>query len=361
MKRRDLLKALPLSVASYPSNNARAAPKIQWRLVSSFPKSLNITFGAAKVFAENLSALTDGNFSVQLFAAGEVVPALQAIDAVQNGAVEACQSPGFYNQGKDLTWALGTGVPFGFNTDGLNAWLYEGGGQGLYNEYVGKYGLISFPAGNTGPRMGAWFRKEISTIDDLRGLKIRIGGLAGQILQRLGAVPVQIPGAELYQALESGAIDAVEWISPYDDEKLGFGRIAPYYYYPGLAGNAMMGHFFVSHEKFQQLPHSYQIAFDIAAKASAAHSLYSYDAKNPDALKRILGAGAQLRLFSPEILQACFDAAQIFYREQCERNLEFAKIWSSLASFRKKYWEWQQVAGQAADHFMIQQLHAGRL
>ena len=229
--RRSAVTAVGAGALASPAI-AQSQPKVQWRCTSSFPKSLDTIYGGAEDVAKHVSEATDGQFTIQVYAAGEIVPGLQAADAVSNGTVEMCHTAAYYYVGKDPTYALGAVIPFGLNARANHAWLYYGGGIDLLNEFYGTKGLYYLPAGNTGSQMGGWFRKEIKSVEDVKGLKMRIAGLAGQIMQKMGAVPQQIAGGDIYPALERGTIDAAEWIGPYDDEKLGFHKVAPYYYYP---------------------------------------------------------------------------------------------------------------------------------
>ena len=180
-----------------------------------------------------MAEATDNKFQIQVFAAGEIVPGLQAADAVQNGTVEMCHTASYYYFGKDPTFAFGTAVPFGLNSRMQNAWMYHGGGMELMNDFYKKFNIYGFPAGNTGARWAAGSARRSRTLADLNGLKMRIGGFAGRVLSKLGVVPQQIAGGDIYPALEKGTIDAAEWVGPYDDEKLGFQKVAQYYYYPG--------------------------------------------------------------------------------------------------------------------------------
>src|SRR5947209_1686124 len=229
MKRRQFLIAAGTGLAAAAIAKpaiAQSAPQIKWRLTSSFPKSLDTIFGAAEVFAKAVAEATDNKFQIQTFAAGEIVPGLQAADAVTNGTVEMCHTASYYYVGKDPTFAFGTAVPFGLNSRMQNAWQFFGGGQDLMNEFYKKYNIFATPCGNTGAQMGGWFRKEIKEPSDFGGLKMRIGGYAGRVIQKLGAVPQQLAGGDIYPALEKGTIDAAEWVGPYDDEKLGFNKVA---------------------------------------------------------------------------------------------------------------------------------------
>ncbi|WP_411035217.1 TRAP transporter substrate-binding protein [Shinella sp. BYT-45] len=340
---------------------AQSNPKITWRLTSSFPKGLDTIYGGADTFAKYLSEATDGNFQIQPFAAGELVPGLQAADAVSAGTVEACHTVAYYYWGKDPTWALAAAVPFALNARGMNAWHYHGGGIDLCNEFFATQNIVAFPGGNTGVQMGGWFRKEIKTAADLQGLKFRIGGFAGAIVSKLGVIPQQIAGGEIYQALEKGTIDAAEWVGPYDDEKLGFQKVAPYYYYPGFWEGGPTVHLMFNKAKFDELPENYKSLVRTAAQATDANMLQKYDYLNPTAIKKLVASGAQLRPFTPEILTACFEAAEQTYAELEGSNEHFKKIWGSIKAFRKEYFLWQQVAEYTNDTFMMQLQRAGKL
>ena len=249
MKRREFLKTAGVGLAAtavaMPAI-AQGSPAISWRLTSSFPKSLDITYGGAEVFAKQVAELTDNRFKINVFAAGEIVPGLQAFDAASNGTVEMAHTVSYYYVGKDPTFAIASSVPFGLNARQQNAWLYQGGGNEAFNEFYKKFNVYGLPLGNTGAQMGGWFRKEVKTPEDLKGLKFRIGGIAGQVLQKLGVIPQQLAGGDIYPSLEKGTIDAAEWIGPYDDEKLGFYKVAPYYYYPGWWEGGPSLHGFIS-------------------------------------------------------------------------------------------------------------------
>ncbi len=340
---------------------AQSAPKITWRLTSSFPKSLDTIYGGAEVLARNLAEATDGNFQIQVFAAGEIVPGLQAADAVTAGTVEACHTVGYYYWGKDPSWAVAAAVPFSLSARGINAWHYHGGGIDLYNEFLAQHNLFGLPGGNTGVQMGGWFRKEINTVEDMKGLKMRIGGFAGKVVEKLGVVPQQIAGGDIYPALEKGTIDAAEWVGPYDDEKLGFYKVAPYYYYPGWWEGGPTVHFFFNKASYEGLPKSYQSLLRTACQATDANMLQLYDYKNPAAIKSLVAQGAQLRPYSKEILEACFTAADEVYAEMEATNPTFAKLWGSIKAFRKDYYTWTQVAEYNYDTFMMLQLNAGKL
>jgi TRAP-type mannitol/chloroaromatic compound transport system substrate-binding protein len=340
---------------------AQSMPKISWRVASSFPKSLDTIFGAAITMANYVRDSTDGNFDIQVFAAGEIVPGLQAADAAAAGTVEACHTASYYYWGKDPTWALATAVPFGMNVRQMNAWIYYGGGQDLLNEFYATQGLFGLACGNTGAQMGGWYRKEINTAADLQGLKMRIGGFAGKVIGKLGVVPQQIAGGDIYPALEKGTIDAAEWVGPYDDEKLGFYKVAQYYYYPGWWEGGPVLHTLINLAKWNELPKGYQAVLRSACEAANCDMMASYDYKNPLALKSLVANGAQLRPFSAEILAACYKAAIDSYAEITASNAAFKKIYDSQLAFKKDAYLWAQVSEYTFDTFMMIQQREGKL
>ena len=332
---------------------AQASPEITWRMTASWPKSLDTLYGGAENFAKYVAEATDNKFRIQCFAAGEIVPGLQATDAVSAGTVEACHTAPYYMWGKDPTFALGCAVPFGLNGRMQSAWWHEGGGEALMNGFYAKYNIVGLLAGNTGAQMGGWFRKELNSPDDLKGVKMRIGGFAGAVVQKVGMVPQQIAGGEIYPALEKGTIDAAEWVGPYDDEKLGFVKVAKYYYYPGWWEGGAMLHIHINKEKWEALPKHYKAI----CKSAAAHAhdvlLGRYDAQNPQALKRLVANGAQLRPFSEAILDACFKAANDIYAEIGAKNEDFKKHWESTKAFRADQYLWLQLADNTYDTYMM--------
>src|ERR1700739_1368448 len=312
MKRRDFLKISATGAAATAIASpaiAQSSPEIKWRMTSSFPKSLDTIYGASEVFAKYIADMTDNKFQLQIFAAGEIVPGLQALDATSNGTIELCPTVSYYYVGKDPTFAIYASVPFGLNARMQNSWWYQGGGEQLGNEFFKKFNVIGFPCGNTGTQMGGWFRKEIKTVADLSGLKFRIGGIAGQVLQKVGVVPQQLAGGDIYPALEKGTIDAAEWVGPYDDEKLGFQKVAQYYYYPGWWEGSAMLHNFINIDKWNALTPTYKAVVRTASEMANTWMQSKYDAVNPAALKRLVAAGTKLTPFSTPVMEACLNAA----------------------------------------------------
>ncbi len=356
MKRRDFLTTATVGAAASTLAApaiAQAAPQVAWRLTSGFPRSLDTIFGAAEVFAKQVSDATDGAFQISVFPAGEILPMPEAAEAVGNGTVEMCHTASYYYWGKNPCYALGTAIPFGLNARGSNAWHYHGGGIELMNEFYATQNLYALPGGNTGAQMGGWFRKEINSLADLQGVKIRIGGMGGLIMERLGAVPQQIPGGDIYPALENGTIDAAEWVGPYDDEKLGFNRVAPFYYYPGFWEGGPVLSFMFNLDKWNELPEAYKAIATSAAAHANVDMMAKYDAKNPTALKSLVGGGAQLRPYPQDILEAGFAAANQVYAEISAENEMFAKIYASYSAFRNDANLWNQVSEYTFDTFMI--------
>jgi len=340
---------------------AQAAPKITWRITSSFPKSLDTIYGAAETMSDYVKEMTDGNFTIQVFPAGELVPGLEAADAVSSGTVEACHTASYYFWGKDPTYSLGCTTPFGLNVRQMNAWLYYGDGIAQLNEFFNTQNLHYLPCGNTGVQMGGWYRKEITGLADMQGLKMRIGGFAGKVIERLGVVPQQIAGGDIYPSLEKGTIDAAEWVGPYDDEKLGFYKVAPFYYYPGWWEGGPTLSTLVNLAKWNELPPAYQGLLKTACEAANSNMMAHYDFKNPTALKALVAGGAQLRPFPQDVLSAAFDASTAVYAEIAATNPMFAKIKASQDAFKKDAYLWAQIAEYNYDTFMMVQQQAGKL
>jgi TRAP-type mannitol/chloroaromatic compound transport system substrate-binding protein len=357
MKRRHFLQAAGIAAAATAVAKpaiAQSAPELRWRLTSSYPKSLDTIYSAAEIFSKAVAEATDNKFQIQVFSAGEIVPAIAAADAVQNGTVEMCHTASYYYFGKDPTFAFGTAVPFGLNARMQNAWMYHGGGMELMNDFYKKFNFIGFPAGNTGAQMGGWFRKEIKDVADMRGLKMRIGGFAGTVIAKIGVVPQQIPGGDIYTALERGTIDAAEWVGPYDDARLGFQKVAPYYYYPGWWEGGPMIHNFVNLEKWNSLSPAYRSIVRSASSVANEWMIAKYDALNPPALKKMLGEGVvQFRQFPASVMDASLKAALEVYGEVSARNPDFKKIWDHLLAFRNDAYLWWRVAEYSYDDYLI--------
>ena len=359
MKRRDFLRTagagLAASTLAAPAI-AQTMPQLKWRLTATWPKSLDTLYGSCEDFAKRVAEITENNFQIQVFAGGEIVPGLQVLDAVQNGTVEMGHTAGYYYWGKDPSFGFATAVPFGLNARQQNAWLLRGEGGELLDGLFADFGCYGIPMGNTGAQMGGWFRKEIKSVDDMKGLKFRIGGFAGSVIQRLGVVPQQLAPGDIYPALEKGTLDASEWIGPYDDEKLGFYKVAKYYYYPGWWEGAATGHLFINRNKWNSLSKSYQAIVTAAAQDAAVRATAKYDVLNAPALKRLIANGTQLRPFSPAIMDASYKAAIATYDEIGKKNARFKKIHDSMMGFRDTSYSWWQVCELTFDAFQVKML-----
>ncbi|MGZ9057710.1 MAG: TRAP transporter substrate-binding protein [Burkholderiaceae bacterium] len=356
MQRRSFIKnaAAGAAVATIAAPAIAQAPQIRWRCSSSFPKSLDTLVGGAGLFTKKVLDATAGRFQISLHAAGEITPPLAIVDAVQQGTIECGHTAPYYYFGKDPTFAMGTAIPFGMNARQLNAWMYEGNGLSLFREFYKAYNIVNFPMGNTGAQMGGWYRKEIKTVADIKGLKMRIAGLAGVVLAKMGVVPQNIPGGEVYQALEKGTIDATEFVGPYDDEKLGFNKVAKFYYYPAWWEGGAQVELYVNQGAWDQLPKEFQAIVEIAAGMTHTDILARYDARNPAALRRLIGGGTQLRAFSRPILDAAWKASNETYAELNNTNPRWKKIYEDYERFRDEQIRWFRVTENSFDDFMAE-------
>jgi TRAP-type mannitol/chloroaromatic compound transport system substrate-binding protein len=332
---------------------AQSQPEIRWRLTSSFPRQLDTIFGTAQTFAKYMAEATDNRFQISAFPAGELVPGLQALDAVQTGTVECCQTPIYFYTGKEPALALGTGIPFGLNARQQHSWWHFGGGKEIINDVLAKFGTVGLVVGQSGCQMGGFFRKELNTVDDLKGLKFRIGGLGGQVLAKLGVVPQQIAGGDIYPSLERGVLDAAEFVGPYDDEKLGLSKVAKYYYAPGWWEGGAMLHLVVNQGKWNELPKHYQAIMFQACEAANNWMLAKYDFVNAQALRRMVGQGTELRSFPQPIMEASLKAANELYGELSAKSPDFKKAYDSMVAFRGEVLPWWQLNEYAYDSFMV--------
>ena len=320
------------------------APRVNWRLTSSFPRSLDTIYGVVDVLAKRVSQLTAGRFTIRPYPAGEIVPGLQVLDAVQQGTVQMGHSASYYFKGKNPALAFDCAVPFGLTARQQNAWLFQGGGIEAMRRVFADFNVINLPGGNTGMQMGGWFRREIPTVNDLNGLKMRIPGLGGEVMNRLGATVQVLAGGDIFPALERGAIDATEWVGPYDDEKLGFYKVAKYYYYPGWWEPGPSLSFYINKTAWAKLPAIYQNAVEAAAAEANGTMLAAYDAKNPPALARLLDRGVQLRPFSPDIMTSAHKASFEIMEEFAAADTAYKKVFDAWKTFRDHSYRWFSTA-----------------
>ena len=347
MDRRSIIKhagiAGVLAVGAAPAVHAQEA--IRWRLAASFPKSLDTIFGSAEMFSKTLKAMSGGKFEVSVHAAGELVPAFGVVDGIQNGTIEMALTAPYYFTGKDYIFAFGCAVPFGLTARQMDAWMEHGGGRKLMDEFYAQYNIKSQSAGNTGTQMGGWFRKEIKSVADLKGLKMRLGGgLFGDAMLKLGVVAQNMPVGEVYQALEKGTLDAVEFVGPYDDQKLGFNKVAPYYYYPGWWEGGAELEFFINTKAYAALSPEYKAMVDAACNVAARDMTAKYDANNPVALKKLVADKTQLKAFPKDFMDAGYKAVMEIMAEHDAKSPMFKKINQSLRTFQRDQLLWERFS-----------------
>jgi len=356
MERRSFVRqaglAGVLAAGAAPAVVQAQGAQVRWRLASSFPKSLDTLFGAAELMAKKVGEMSGGKFQIATHAGGEIVPALQVVDAVQGASVEMAHTAPYYFFGKDETFALGCAIPFGLNSRQMTAWMLEGNGLKLMRDFYRNYNIINFLGGNTGAQMGGWYRKEIKSVADIKGLKIRIGGFAGRVIERMGAVPQQIAGGEIYSALEKGTIDAAEWVGPYDDQKLGFNKVAPNYYYPSWWEGGAQVDFYVNTKAYDSLSAENKAILEAACSMAHVDMQAKYDAKNPIALKQLVGLGSKLFKFPRDVMDAAFKESHAVYAEISAKNPNWKKVYDDLVAFRKDQNLWFRFAEFGFDDFM---------
>jgi TRAP-type mannitol/chloroaromatic compound transport system substrate-binding protein len=345
-----------LAAAAAPAVIAQSGPKLRWRMTSSFPKSLDALYGAGELIARQVAAATGGNFEIRTYAAGEIVPAFGVVDAVQNNTVEMGFTAGYYFVGKDPCFAFDAAMPFGLNSRQQTAWMIQGGGGELMADFFRGHNIHALPAGNTGAQMGGWYRKEFKSVEDLQGLKMRIAGLAGTVLSKLGVVAQQIPASDIYPSLEKGTIDAAEWVGPYDDEKLGLYKVAKYYYYPAFWEGCAQLSLYINATQWDALPAEYKAIIEGACAQSLLWSTARYDTLNPVALKRLVANGTQLRRFPQPVLAAAHKASEEMYADISAKNPAFKKIFDNWSRFRGQEVEWFRVAEDGYDNYVGQLL-----
>jgi len=347
MERRKFLQHAGLTgilAASQAPAIAGTLPALRWRLASSFPRSLDTIFGASEVFAQKIREMTGGRFEISIHAAGELMPPFGVVDAVQAGTVECAHTAPYYFFGKDETFAINCAIPFGLNSRQMTAWMTEGNGLKLFREFYRHYNIVNFPMGNTGVQMGGWYRKPLHALSDIKGMKMRIGGFGGKVLERLGGIPQNIPGGEIYQALEKGAIDAVEWVGPYDDQKLGF--------HPAWWEGGPELELYINSRAWDALPADYRAMIECATALAHTDMQAKYDARNPKALRELVASGVTLTRMPKDVMDAAFKASMALYDELSAKNPHWRKIYTDYATFRQEQNQWFRFAEASFDSYM---------
>ncbi len=329
-----------------------AQSNIRWRLASSFPKSLDTIYGSAETFVRRVAEMSGGKFQITVHAGGELMPAFGVVDGVQSGTVELAHTAPYYFHGKDETFAIGCAIPFGLNSRQMSAWMYEGNGLKLMREFYAQYNILNLPGGNTGAQMGGWYRREIKTLADMKGLKMRIGGFAGRVMEQMGVVPQSIPGGEIYQALEKGTIDAAEWVGPYDDLKLGFHKVAPFYHYPGWWEGGPQLDFFINTKAWAGLTSDFKAMLEAAAAYAHVDMQAKYDARNPGALKQLVAQKAKLVAIPKPVMDAAFKASMQIYADLSAKNPNWRKVYADYAEFRRDQNLWFRFTEARFDSYM---------
>jgi TRAP-type mannitol/chloroaromatic compound transport system substrate-binding protein len=355
MERRSFIRHTGLAgvlAAGAAPSIVGAQASVRWRLASSFPKSLDTIYRAAEVFAKSVKEMSGGKFEVSVHAAGELMPAFGVVDGVQNATVEAAHTAPYYFFGKDDTFAMGTAIPFGLNSRQMTAWVYEGNGLALFRDFYKTYNIVNFPMGSTGAQMGGWYRKEIKSVADLKGMKIRMGGFVGKVAERLGMVPQNLPAGEIYQALEKGTIDACEWVGPYDDQKLGFNKVAQNYYYPGWWEGGPQLNLYVNSKAWEALSAEHKAMVESASAFAHVDMQARYDAKNPAALKQLVGSGTKLFRFPNDVMDAAYRESMALYSELSAKNPAWKKIYDDYDVFRRDQNLWFRFAEASFDEYM---------
>lgn len=338
------------------SRNDGGSQKVSWRMATSWPHSLDTIYGGAETICKRVKQLSGGNFEIKPYASGELVPGLEVLDAVQAGSVECGHTSSYYYIGKNPGFAFGTSVPFGLTAQQQNSWLYEAGGNDAINRLYDDFGVISFPAGNTGAQMGGWFKEKLDGLNSLKGLKMRIPGLGGKVLAELGVNVQVLPGGEIFLALERGAIDAAEWTGPYDDEKLGLAKAARFYYYPGWWEPGPTLAALVNQKEWKKLSREYQAMFTTACYEANLTMLSRYDNLNGQALERLINNGTQLVAYDQTILKAAQEAAFQIYQDTSAKDPDFRALFEQWKTFREQIYAWNNINQFSFAQFSYQQL-----
>lgn len=329
------------------STDTSAAPQkeYKWKMVTSWPKNFPGLGRAPETFSEYVEKMSNGRLTVKVYGAGELVPGFEVFDAVSQGTVQMGHSGAYYWKGKSAATQLFTTIPFGMNAQETNAWLHYGGGIELWRELYKPFGLIPFAGGNTGVQLAGWFKKEINSIEDIKGLKMRIPGLGGEVFKKLGGIPVALTGGELFTSLQSGAIDATEWVGPYNDQAFGLYKAAPYYYYSGWHEPGPVLEFIVNQEAYESLPEDLQAIVEVATRAVNQDMLDEYTARNNESMRALVeDHGVDMRPLPADVMQALKQASTEVMQEQSAADLSFKKVYESYSNFQKQVQQYHKIS-----------------
>jgi TRAP-type mannitol/chloroaromatic compound transport system substrate-binding protein len=355
MDRRSIIKSAGIAgvLTAGVAPAVHAQPAVRWRLASSFPKSLDTLFGGAEKMSHTVKTLSNGKFEVSVHAAGELMPAFGVVDALEKDTIEMAQTAAYYFAGKDPVFGLSCAVPFGLTTLQMNAWKDYGNGRKLLDAFFARYNFRTASSGNTTTQMGGWYRKEIKSVADLKGLKMRLGGgVFGEAMAKMGVVAQSLPAGDIYQALEKGTLDAAEFVGPYDDEKLGLNKVAPYYYYPGWFEGSAELEFFINIKKYNELSAENKAILDTAMRVAASDMIAKYQAQNPQALKRLVAAGTKLRLFPKPVMDTSFKTSMEVFSQHVAKSPDFKKIYEDMRVFQRDQILWNRVSEFPFNQYM---------
>jgi len=362
VKRRELVKALGVGVLAAGSLSACSEPEeksetkredkwgktYQWKMVTTWPKNFPGLGTGANYLAGLIETMSGGRITVKVYGANELVGALEIFDAVSRGTAEMGHGAAYYWKGKSRAAQFFAAVPFGLTAQEMNAWLYKGGGMQLWEQVYADFGLVPAAAGNTGVQMGGWFNKEINSVADLQGLKMRIPGLGGEVLKRAGGTPVLLPGGEIFPSLQSGAIDATEWVGPYNDLAFGLHKAAKYYYYPGWHEPGTTLEAFINKQAFGALPVDLQAIVRAACRVANQDMLADYTAKNNTALELLVNEhNVDLRSFPVDVLENLRKLSAQVVAEEAAKDPMSQKVYDSFLAFRDQAIKWHAVSEQA--------------
>ncbi|KAF0191848.1 MAG: TRAP dicarboxylate transporter subunit DctP [Gammaproteobacteria bacterium] len=365
MKRRQFVKTLGagtlLGGSVFSGAGAAAEQRFNWKLVTTWPPNFPVFQDGVERFAKDVRRMSDGRLNIQVFAGGELVPPLQSFEAVSQGTVEMGHGAAYYWAGKIPAAQFFTAVPFGLNAQGMNAWLYSGGGLKLWREVYEPFGLTPFPMGNTGVQMGGWFRKPIKSLADLKGLKMRIPGLGGKVMAKAGVNPVLLAGGEIFTALDRGTIDATEWVGPYHDLRLGLYRAAKHYYYPGWHEPGPVLELIINSKAWEGLPRELQLTIETATAASNLWMLSEFEARNLEALRTLQEKyHVEVLEFPSDVLAALREFADVVLDEQAAKDEVFRRVRDAYRAFQADNAAWNAVS-ETAYARSLRKIKAGML